>query len=909
MIQLFEERILTEPFSLSSYQQEAVLSPASYTRIIAGAGAGKTETLTRRILYLLFCKKVEPRSIVAFTFTEKAATEMKTRVYERVLNFEAMDVYNQLGDMFIGTIHGYCHRFLEEQCGYGSWTVLDENQEMAYLIHIATPLQIIKGKNTTEKAILFKQSLSILYNDLIPEELIRDKAPFFYPSVLRYEKYLDTNHLLTFDRMVVLALSNLKNNPDISRNIQHLIVDEYQDINLAQEALIRAVGVQASIFVVGDPRQTIYQWRGSDEGCFERFSEIYSNVHDISLPVNRRSTKKVVNLANTLARHFRKHGYEPMVGERKEEGSSFLLAYPDPVGEAEGIVDLIETLVSKGCCRYSDIAILLRSVQGSGTPFIDQFRRFHIPFTLSGQIGLFKRREILALGKFFAWIVEKGFFPKTVQNRKETISGEELLDSGIEDWLSVVPSDQNKESLSENIRFWKERVIACEYPSITGAFYNLLSILGFHALSPDNPEHSVMMGNMASFGKVLSDFESSHHIGGRISPDSAFFSDLFWYLYLYAFRRYEETAGERSVHVDAVTLSTVHQAKGLEWPIVFIPALVVGTFPSFLTGTVKDWLIPRDLFDVSRYEGNTEGERQLFYVSVTRARDQVILSYYDELYDRQYETSTLPSLFVDEVTETDEVTYLVNPHRIPLVPSESRKREKEILSFSAKDLILFRQCPYRYRLNKEWGFLPGLSPDLGYGNALHTCLGEIAIRLRNYYSVQQAVREVVDTCFFLPYANKSRFEVLKQAATKKLLSFATEREQDLRLVRETEYRIEYPVRNGTIIGKIDVMLEHPSGCEIRDYKTSDEVMSPEEAAMQIKIYAFGMHILGKSISSGSVAYIEDARVDPVPVRPEELDGIRQLVEGIIDEITVGKFPAKPGKQCERCDYFQICRYR
>ncbi|KAF5083090.1 ATP-dependent DNA helicase Rep [anaerobic digester metagenome] len=138
MIQLFEERILTEPFSLSSYQQEAVLSPASYTRIIAGAGAGKTETLTRRILYLLFCKKVEPRSIVAFTFTEKAATEMKTRVYERVLNFEAMDVYNQLGDMFIGTIHGYCHRFLEEQCGYGSWTVLDENQEMAYLIHIAT---------------------------------------------------------------------------------------------------------------------------------------------------------------------------------------------------------------------------------------------------------------------------------------------------------------------------------------------------------------------------------------------------------------------------------------------------------------------------------------------------------------------------------------------------------------------------------------------------------------------------------------------------------------------------------------------------------------------------------------------------------------------------------------------------
>ena len=538
MSEEYARRILNEPFPLSPSQEEAVLSPARYTRIISGAGSGKTETLTRRILYLLFCRKVLPKEIVAFTFTEKAATAMKTRIYDRVLALGDTSLYHQLGEMFIGTIHGYCHRLLEEKCGYENWTVLDENQEMAYLIRVADPIQIIKGNTPTQKATLFKQSLSVMYNDLLDRNVLNEKAPFFYESVQRYEKILQTGHLLTFDRMVALALSHLQKESELSGQVRHLIVDEYQDINLAQEALIRAVGVRASIFVVGDPRQTIYQWRGSDEGCFERFSEVYPYVRDISLADNRRSTKKIVRLANTLAGHFRRHEYEPMEGVRTEEGSSVLVLFPDPVSEAEGIAEVIVSLVSSGCCRYSDIGILLRTVQGSGTPFINQFRIFHIPFTLSGQVGLFKRREILSLGKFFAWLYEKGFFPRTVHSRKDTVSGEELLRSGIEDWLSTVPSGQTGAVLLENIQNWKERVLARKYKSITGAYYNLLSILGFQSLDPENPEHSVMMGNMASFGKVLADFESSQHIGGRTSSDPDFFSSLFWYLYLYAFRRY-----------------------------------------------------------------------------------------------------------------------------------------------------------------------------------------------------------------------------------------------------------------------------------------------------------------------------------------------------------------------------------
>jgi DNA helicase-2/ATP-dependent DNA helicase PcrA len=131
MMNKYHNYILNEPHPLSVSQREAVLADAKYVRLIAGAGAGKTETLTRRILYLLFEKHFSPGSIVAFTFTEKAAASMKNRIFKRVLGLEAIEIYNTLGDMYIGTIHGFCNRILEEKFGYGSWEVLDENQEMA----------------------------------------------------------------------------------------------------------------------------------------------------------------------------------------------------------------------------------------------------------------------------------------------------------------------------------------------------------------------------------------------------------------------------------------------------------------------------------------------------------------------------------------------------------------------------------------------------------------------------------------------------------------------------------------------------------------------------------------------------------------------------------------------------------
>lgn len=159
------DRILNVPKKLSDIQRAAVLSDKNHIRIIAGAGAGKTETLTRKIVYLLLIEKVEPSSIVAFTFTEKAAQSMKSRVYDRIKHLGGDEICAQLGDMFIGTIHGYCSRLLEDHFRYGNYEVFDENQEMAFIMRVGWELGLNKNGKYSTNCETFLNTLNVVYGE------------------------------------------------------------------------------------------------------------------------------------------------------------------------------------------------------------------------------------------------------------------------------------------------------------------------------------------------------------------------------------------------------------------------------------------------------------------------------------------------------------------------------------------------------------------------------------------------------------------------------------------------------------------------------------------------------------------------------------------------------------------------
>lgn len=896
------EKILNEPKKLSDSQKAAVLSNKDHIRIIAGAGAGKTETLTRKIVYLLLIEKVDPSSIVAFTFTERAAQSMKSRVYDRLKHLGGDEICARLGEMFIGTIHGYCSRLLEDYFGCGDYGVLDENQEMAFLMRVGWELGLNKSGKYSSNCETFLNTLNVVYGELISRDKLKKKAFEFLDQFERYEEILDKHKRLTFNRMIKLAIDGLTDKPEVLEHVKFLIVDEYQDINRAQEKLIRLIGKEGHIFIVGDPRQTIYQWRGSDEGCFEDFTKYYLDTETIPINENRRSTKAVLDIANKFSDNFGIK-YAHLDSTRKEEGAVYLGEFEDAAQEAKWIADQIESQVKSGACSYSDIGILFRSVKTSAPIFIDVFRERKIPVMVGGKVGLFRRYEIKAVGKLFAWLFDGAFWNS--ESKDEVFKGDDLLYSALDNWRLGVPDVSLSEKVSSNLMKWKENAFGSEYPDFTRIFQELLIILGFHNLDPNDANHMVIMANLGKFGTILSDYESANMLGGRMKNWERDLKGLFWYMTLYATSSYEEQAGDDIGGVDAVQLMTIHQAKGLEWHVVFIPSIVNRRFPSSMTGRQGKWFIPRDLFDAPKYEGDIDNERKLFYVALTRAKEILVVSYFKKLTNK-----VSPSEFISDGLDLTKMIKISGAGSLPLCKVEKVVDIEELQTFAAGELITYGKCPQLYRFVHVWNYQPGLDPMIGYGNTLHFCLRNAGELIRDEgYNPSSAIIQAIEDNFHLPFAGPKMTENAKRTAQNKLLQFVAAHEDDMKRIKEVESRIEFPLQRATVMGKVDVILHDDANLEIRDYKTSDSVISREEVALQVQLYTTGLKMVGEPVTKGSVAYLEDSSIDKVNVDDLALRSAEAAAGSYIDGIIKRNFTACPGDSCGKCNYKLICKYR
>jgi DNA helicase-2/ATP-dependent DNA helicase PcrA len=895
-------KILNEPRQLSETQKQAVTSNSKYLRVIAGAGAGKTETLTRRIAYLLLYKEVNPSSIVAFTFTEKAAQSMKSRLYRRISELGREDIVKKLGEMYIGTIHSFCLQILEDYFGYGNYNVFDENQEMAFLLRHGWELGLNRGSPYSQNCENFLDSLKVVYSEMLDRKELEVKAPDFHKKLIRYEALLDSHRRLTFDRMIYETVERLKEHLEKVGHIDYLIVDEFQDINKAQFLLIELIGKDASVFVVGDPRQSIYQWRGSNERFFLDFATCFPGAETINIRKNWRSVKEIVRVSNKFADWFEEAEYEHMEPQRKSEGEIVKLRFRSDEDEAEWVADQIERLVAENNCNYSDFGVLMRSVNTSADPFIRAFRQRRIPYLVGGKVGLFKREETQAVGRLISWISDEGFWIENPYSWRDQTRGDDLLETGLEAWEVAVdfPLPTN---IREQLKEWKNDVLNKKYPGFKELYHALLLILGYHNLDPDNRLHAALMANLGRFSSLLGDFEVSRRLGGGRVNWKSDIKNLCWFMNTYASKSYDEQPGEDLRGVDAVQITTVHQAKGLEWPVIFLPALVVGRFPSSRAGTQRPWLIPRDMFNARRYEGGEEEEKRLFYVAITRARDTAILSYF-----KKYKRTNSQSHFLDildevGVNEFDGYSYSLN------YESEEKIPEDEIQTFSTTEIIDYMKCPQHYRFLKIWGYIQSHSPLIGYGEALHFCLRRAAELIKNEgLSPRSAVATAVEEGFFLPFASPDLRDRLKDNAKKRLKQFARDHEQDMYNIDEVEVRLEFPVQNATIVGKVDVILKEDGSFEVWDYKTSDQVITHEDSALQVRLYAMGLKNMGRNIERGSVASLDDARLIPVSVEDNDLENSKKTAEEIISKIKEGDFTAKPSDFCGQCEYSNICRW-
>ena len=375
----------------------------------------------------------------------------------------------------------------------------------------------------------------------------------------------------------------------------------------------------------------------------------------------------------------------------------------------------------------------------------------------------------------------------------------------------------------------------------------------------------------------------------------------------YAHGAYEGFEGEDDVTIDAVTLTTVHQAKGREWPIVFVPSLTAARFPSSKTGQAGNWRIPRNLFDQVRYEGTTNDERRLFYVAVTRARDWLSLSGHERVKIKSGQLSPfLQELSGDHVADRPA---LPNP---PLDRQDDGNPEQVALSFS--ELADFLLCPYAFRLRHRIGFLPQIAPELGYGKAVHHALRRVAEHYRETGAVPAShdLAAMFDQDFYLPLASKPAHRQLKASARRLVDRYVESYSDDLERVWEVERPFELHLDGAVISGRADVILDREDGEQqalaLVDYKTS--LRREHDHDLQLQVYASAGRREGLDVRG---AYVHDlAAADRIPVHVGEVDIERaeERVGEAIGRYREGDFAATPSRSvCADCDMRPVCRYR
>jgi DNA helicase-2/ATP-dependent DNA helicase PcrA len=247
---------------------------------------------------------------------------------------------------------------------------------------------------------------------------------------------------------------------------------------------------------------------------------------------------------------------------------------------------------------------------------------------------------------------------------------------------------------------------------------------------------------------------------------------------------------------------------------------------------------------------------------------------------------------------------------LPLCKVEKVVDIEELQTFAAGELITYGKCPQLYRFVHVWNYQPGLDPMIGYGNTLHFCLRNAGELIRDEgYNPSSAIMQAIEENFHLPFAGPKMTENAKRTALDKLLRFVIAHDDDMKRIKEVESRIEFPVHRATVMGKVDVILHDDANLEIRDYKTSDLVVSREEVALQVQLYTTGLKMVGEPVTKGSVAFLEDASTEKVNVDYAALQSAETKAGSYIDGIIKRNFAACPGDFCSKCNYKLICKYK
>lgn len=659
---------------LNAAQKQAVIDDSKHLRIIAGAGSGKTRVLTMRIAYLVEQLNEDPRHILAITFTNKAANEMKTRIKE------------MLGDAgsgaFISTIHSLCVRILSEDIGAlnypKNFTIVDSDDQRQILKEAYKQLSIDKKDypygmmleyigNNKAADIGIEQAFELALGD--NRQTNKAKVYEYYHNRLLSVYGLD------FDDLILWTIRLFKQFPNLklkwASRFNYIMVDEFQDVDHQQYTLIKQLAsVHDHVYVVGDPDQTIYTWRGADVNIIINFEKDFPDTKTIYLNENYRSTNNILNGANSVIKHNRMRLEKALFSN---SGAGEKIVHKSLGSEDEEgyyVVSQLEKLHNDGY-NYKDIAILYRSNYLSRNIEKVLMER-QIPYVIYGGIRFYERAEIKDILAYLRMIVTKDdlAFVRTINTPKRGI-GQKTIDAIFEiarredlrmfDVIEQGLYSKSKEVLSSYVKMinkWQAKLETSD--DLESLFQMVLDDSGYR-LMLESEKETERLENIKALMDDISNYQ-------KVYPGSKLED------YLQNIALYTDKTSEKSS--DAVNLLTIHSAKGLEFDAVFVIGLSENIFPS----------------RISMEEGlkGLEEERRLAYVAYTRARKRLFLSD-NTAYSFVTQTSKSRSRFVEEIDE--ECLVSLNDERPKTYsvfdePIKTRQATKSKAKYQKGDIVV-----------------------------------------------------------------------------------------------------------------------------------------------------------------------------------------------------------------------------
>lgn len=603
---------------LNERQKEAVLATEGPVLVLAGAGSGKTTVLVNRIAYMISEKHIRPWNILAITFTNKAAREMKDRI-ERLLGDTAKD-------MWIGTFHSVCVRILRsciDLLGYSRDFVIYDTADTKTVMK-----ECLRELDIDEKSFPVRNVLSIISN---AKNDLMDAATFenvyksdYRMSIIakiyyRYQTKLRKNNAVDFDDIILNTVKILSENPDVlskyQDKFQYILVDEYQDTNNSQYLLINLLAqANRNLCVVGDDDQSIYKFRGANIGNILNFEDDYSDVQKITLDQNYRSTQNILDAANSVISNNKGRMGKSLWTSNGDGNKVFVYTGTNEYDEARYIARQIKKHFDEQG-SFSDCAILYRT-NAQSRVIEEMLMRESVPYKVLSGLRFYDRKEIKDIIAYLRVVYNPNddvSLARIINEPKRKIGNATLekarniareketslydVISHADDYPEFKTAIKKLLSFSEIIKSLIKLKDTVTIEDLTGRILNDTGYMPALVME-DTTESKTRIENLGEFISVITEFEKNEETGntlGEFLENISLVSDI---------DGYDENE-------DSAVLMTIHSAKGLEFPIVFLSGLEEGLFPGMRSMESDD---------------DIEEERRLCYVAITRAKEQLYIT-------------------------------------------------------------------------------------------------------------------------------------------------------------------------------------------------------------------------------------------------------------------------------------------